>query len=99
MVFIEARSPAEVKKLARMGIDIASVREGPIVKDARGIPTQTYRIEAAVSIRDEKKLRHEGINWSDAAIKTHTIPGGTGSRAPSPTILTATISYTPGDGR
>ena len=65
MVTIEAKSPGQVKKLARMGIDIAAVRTGPVVKGKRGIPVQTYRVEAVVSARDEKQLRNEKFNWSD----------------------------------
>jgi len=76
MVFIDAKSPAEVKKLARMGIDIATVRKGPIAEDFRGIPAQTYRVDAVVSARDVKKLGHEGFNWSDASIRTHAVYGG-----------------------
>ena len=58
---------ADSKKLARMGIDIAAVQEGPVVKDKRGVPTQAYRVEAVVSAHDEKKLGHEGFRWSDDA--------------------------------
>jgi hypothetical protein len=66
MVFIDAESPGAVQKLARMGIDIAAVREGPVVEDKRGIPMQTYRVEAVVSARDKKKLSREGFGWTDA---------------------------------
>jgi hypothetical protein len=65
MVTIDARSAAAVKKLARMGIDIAAVREGPVVEGPRGLPTQAYRVEAVVSARDEKKLASEKFSWSD----------------------------------
>ncbi|MBW2441978.1 MAG: immune inhibitor A [Deltaproteobacteria bacterium] len=65
LVTIEAKSPGQVKKLARMGIDISSVRKGPIIKGPRGIPTQTYIVEAVVSARDEKKLVREKFSWSD----------------------------------
>lgn len=65
MVSIDAQSAGEVQKLARMGIDIAAVRKGPIVEGDRGVPTQTYRVEAVVSARDEKELSHEGFSWSE----------------------------------
>ncbi|MDH4136569.1 MAG: hypothetical protein OEW09_07640, partial [Anaerolineae bacterium] len=64
MVTIDAGSAAAVKKLARMGIDIAAVREGPVVEGPRGVPTKTYRVEAVVSARDEKKLDSEKFSWS-----------------------------------
>lgn len=38
MVSIDAGSAGAVKKLARMGIDIAAVREGPVVEGDRGVP-------------------------------------------------------------
>jgi hypothetical protein len=65
MVSINAGSPGEVKKLARLGLDIAAVRKGPVVEDKRGIPVQTFRVEAVVSARDESALGREGFSWSD----------------------------------
>jgi hypothetical protein len=65
MVFIDASSRAEVEKLARLGIDIAAVREGPVVEGPRGVPVQSYRVEAVVSTRDEKKLDRAGLHWSE----------------------------------
>ncbi len=65
MVAIEAKSPGQVKKLARMGIDISEVVKGPLVEGPRGVPLQTYRVEAVVSALDEKKLGREGFSWSD----------------------------------
>lgn len=65
MVTIEAKSPGQVKKLARMGIDIAAVRKGPIVKGPRGVPGQSFRVEAVVSALDEKKLDQGKFSWSD----------------------------------
>ena len=65
MVTIEAKSAGQVKKLARMGIDIAAVRKGPIVKGPRGVPGQSFRVEAVVSALDEKKLDQEKFRWSD----------------------------------
>jgi hypothetical protein len=65
MVTIDAGSPAALKKLARMGIDIAAVRKGPVVEGPRGVPVHTYRVEAVVSARDEKKLESEKFSWSD----------------------------------
>jgi hypothetical protein len=64
MVAIEARAPGQVKKLARMGIDISEVVKGPLVQGPRGVPMQTYRVEAVVSALDEKKLSREGFSWS-----------------------------------
>lgn len=65
MVTIEAKSPGQIKKLARMGIDIAAVRKGPVMKGPRGVPMQTYHVEAVVSAIDEKTLRGGGFSWSD----------------------------------
>jgi hypothetical protein len=65
MVSIDAGSAGAVKKLARMGIDIAAVREGPVVEGDRGVPIQTYRVEAVVSSLDEKKLSYEGFSWTE----------------------------------
>ena len=65
MVAIEAKFPGQVKKLARMGIDISEVVKGPVVEGPRGVPMQTYRVEAVVSALDEKKLGLEGFSWSD----------------------------------
>ena len=65
MVTIEAKSPGQIKKLARMGIDIAAVRKGPVMEGPRGVPMQTYHVEAVVSASDEKALRGGGFSWSD----------------------------------
>jgi hypothetical protein len=65
MVAIEANAPGQLKKLARMGIDISEVIKGPLVQGPRGVPMQTYRVEAVVSALDEKKLGREGFSWSD----------------------------------
>ena len=65
MVIIDAESPGQVKKLARMGIDIAAVRKGPIIIGPRGVSSQSYRVEAVVSALDEKKLVQNNFNWSD----------------------------------
>lgn len=69
MVFIEAKSQSEVKKLARMAIDIAAIRKGPVMEDVRGVSAQTYRVEAVVSAYDEKKLSRLGFSWSDAPVE------------------------------
>lgn len=73
MVFIDAKSPGEIKKLARMAIDIAAVRKGPVMEDVRGISAQTYRVEAVVSAYDEKKLSRLGFSWSDAPVERPAI--------------------------
>ncbi len=65
MVSIDAGSGGAVQKLARMGIDISAVEEGPVVDGPRGLPMQTYRVEAVVSALDEKKLGREGFSWAD----------------------------------
>jgi hypothetical protein len=65
MVSINANAPGQVKKLARLGIDISEVKKGPIITGPRGVPLQTYRVEAVVSAVDEKRLGREGFSWSD----------------------------------
>ena len=65
LVSIDAESAGAVQKLARMGIDIAAVREGPVVEGPRGVSAQTYRVEAVVSAHDEKQLGREGFSWAD----------------------------------
>jgi len=65
MVSIEAKNYGQVRKMAAMGIDIASVTEGEIQDGPRGVPMQTYTVEAVVSVFDEKKLGNEGFSWSD----------------------------------
>ncbi len=62
MVFIQADSPAEVRKLVQMGIDIAAVRKPGTIKGQE----PGYRVEAAVSAFDEMKLRKAGFTWTDA---------------------------------
>jgi len=62
-VFIEVDSPAMVKKLARMGLDIAAVRKVQAKKDSKEI---TFRVEAVVSAQDEKKLESAGVSWRAA---------------------------------
>jgi len=65
LVSIEAKSQGQVQKLAGMGIDISAVEEGPVVEGKRGLPMQTYHVEAVVSALDEKKLGREGFSWAD----------------------------------
>ena len=65
MIALDNLSQGQVKKLARMGIDIAAVREGPVVEGKQGLPQKTYRVEAVVSKLDEKELGREGFSWSD----------------------------------
>lgn len=62
-VFIEVESPAMVKKLARMGLDIAAVRQLKSGKDSTKL---LYRVEAVVSAQDEKKLEGAGLLWRSA---------------------------------
>ena len=64
-VTIEAQSGAEVRELARLGLDIAAIREGPVVEGPRGIPMQTYNVETVISSIDEAKLSQEGFSWSE----------------------------------
>ena len=64
VAFIEIDSPLAVKKLARMGLDIAAVRQ-------MGDPDRPqYRVEAVVSERDQKKLEREGFKWRLLAEQT-----------------------------
>jgi hypothetical protein len=65
MVTIEAGSSAEVKKLARMGVDITALRKGPVVEGPRGVPVQTYQVEGVVSALEEKKLDSQRFSWSE----------------------------------
>jgi hypothetical protein len=65
MVSIKANAPGQLKKLVRVGIDISEVVKEPVVEGPRGVPLQTYRVEAVISAFDEKKLGEEGFNWSD----------------------------------
>ncbi len=58
MAFIETDSPLTVKKLARMGMDIAAVRK----IGEPGEPVR-YRVEVVVSERDQKKLQRAGVKW------------------------------------
>lgn len=62
-VFIEVDSPAMVKKLARMGLDIAAVRK---VQAKKGSKEQTFLVEAVVSVKDEKRLESAGVSWRAA---------------------------------
>jgi len=41
MVAIEAKAPGQVKKLARMGIDISEVVKGPLVEGPQSAPILT----------------------------------------------------------
>lgn len=70
MVNIQADSAAAVKALARMGIDIAAVRRGPLKEGPRGVKLPTYRVEAVISHLDEKKLKAYEWQWSDLRLKT-----------------------------
>lgn len=65
MIAIEVNAPGQINKLARMGIDIAEVEKGPVVKGPQGGPVQTYRVEAVASSLDLKKLEVEKFSWSD----------------------------------
>jgi len=64
LISIDTLSQAEVKELARMGLDIAAVRQGPVMEGPRGISMQTYNVEAVVSSIDEAKLGSQGFSWS-----------------------------------
>ena len=65
MVTIEAKNYGQVRRLAAMGIDIASVQEGDVKIGPRGFTMQSYVVEAVVSAFDEKELGNEGFSWSD----------------------------------
>ncbi len=62
MVFIETESAAAVKKLAKMGMDIAAVRE---IGAKAGLARQ-YRIEAVIAEKDEMVLERLGLSWREA---------------------------------
>ncbi|UCD77053.1 MAG: hypothetical protein JSW26_16675, partial [Desulfobacterales bacterium] len=66
IVFIDVDSPGTVAKLARMGIDIAAVRNIDAAKVEKNSLTKKYRIEAVVSAIDETKLKKAGIKWTSA---------------------------------
>jgi len=66
MVFIEAQSPAAVKQLARLGIDIAAVRKVKTAEQAAGLTPPPLRVEAVVSALDEQKLQNAGFVWQEA---------------------------------
>ncbi len=61
-VFIEVKSASMVKKLARMGIDIAAVRR---IESKSADLQDTFRVEVVLSSRDEKKLKTAGIEWQE----------------------------------
>ncbi len=65
MVTVDGLSPGQVRKLARMGLDIAAVRKGPMTTGPRGVPFQSFTVEAVVSSRDKNKLAAEGFSWAD----------------------------------
>jgi hypothetical protein len=65
MVTIEAKNYGQVRKLAAMGIDIASVQKGDVKIGPRGVAMQGYLVEAVVSAFDEKKLGKKDFSWSD----------------------------------
>jgi hypothetical protein len=65
MVTIEAENYGQVRKLAAMGIDVASIEEGDSIIGSRGLAMKTYTVEAVVSSLDEKKLGSEGFSWAD----------------------------------
>jgi hypothetical protein len=65
MVTINADNYGQVRKLAAMGIDIASVEEGDVISGPRGLAMQSYIVEAVVSAFDEKKLGSEDFSWAD----------------------------------
>jgi hypothetical protein len=59
MVFIETDSAAMVKKLAKMGMDIAAVRE----IEAPAGAGRLYRVEAVIAAKDEMILERMGLSW------------------------------------
>ena len=83
MAFIDVESPTAVKKLARMGLDIAAVRDRHDPQD----PSKRigYRVEAVVSRKDEKKLQRHGYNWRPAEVKK-ALKAQPGTQAESKTV-------------
>jgi len=65
MATLEAGSPGMVRQLARTGVDIAAVRQGPVVESEPGVFVQTYLVEAVLSSRDEERLARAGLRWSE----------------------------------
>ncbi len=63
MVQIEVDSPGQVKKLARMGLDIAAVRRAALSPWAGDFDVPGFRVQAVVSTHDERKLQRHGFNW------------------------------------
>jgi hypothetical protein len=61
MAQIEVDTKTQVKKLARMGIDIAAVR--PILDEGAPGKPPRYRVDAVLSSRDYKKLDRAGLHW------------------------------------
>jgi hypothetical protein len=61
MVFIETDSAATVMKLAKMGLDIAAVRE---IK-AAAEEGRRYRVEAVIAPKDTKILERLGLTWRE----------------------------------
>lgn len=62
MVFIETQSPAAIKKLAKMGMDIAAVRE----IGAKAGLTKRYRVEAVIAEKDKMIIERLGLSWREA---------------------------------
>lgn len=65
MVEIKTDAPGQIKKLARMGLDISEIEKESVIVGPRGVPFQSYRVQAVVSALDQKKLGFEGFSWSD----------------------------------
>lgn len=65
MAVIEADSPAQLKKLTGMGLDIAAIRRGPVRSGPDGFPTPTFRVEAVLSSPDGQRLIGHGFSWHE----------------------------------
>ncbi len=65
MVTVDGLSRGQVQKLAGQGLDIGAVRKGAVVTGPRGVPFQSYDVEAVVSSADRAKLKADGFRLTD----------------------------------
>ncbi|MDH3231030.1 MAG: M14 family zinc carboxypeptidase [Alphaproteobacteria bacterium] len=65
MMTIGGLSLGQVQKLARQGLDIGAVRKGAVATGPRGVPFQSYDVEAVVSSGESERLKAEGFRLTD----------------------------------
>ncbi len=75
LIIIEAKNAGELKKIGKMGLDIAAIRKGPDAEGPRGLSGPTFTVEAVVSSKQAQKLGGDGFSWSEVPGKgpTHKI--------------------------